>query len=515
MSHKRGHLLARLVGFVSIFLSVVVTSQTVSYAQQPVSPTDAEAARNKCDELASHPGDPDRYLAGVPDEQLAPGPAREACEQAVRLNPDVARLWFQLGRTYWSVGRDTEAFKAFNEAARRGHAAAKKYLGDAYFVGRGLPSGQIQDAQRALVLYRQAAEGRFRDALVAIREVEAKIRDDAAAVAKAQAEADANRFNPQIFQNSKIMSALYYANVDRRALLTNIYVARYIEGLFSEAQHKIIFLEGGATCQPLISGAAISNNTAVISRSLSDTTALGRSLGELLNNRGISSRVQEIIRASKEGHSDMLTLFNRYGCRSEVTKTIMNNINAVYGVGAMRSGASLPTPQPPAATPLSAAVSTPVAAPAERLAAGGPVPDQDLQAVRLAADRGDAVAQLNLGKMYEGGRGGLPPAPQEAARLYKLSAAQGYAEGQLHLAFIYERGSGVPKDLREAARLYRLAADQGNAAAQANLADAYERGDGLRKNLCEALRLRKLAAAQGNTYAQNALKRTSATRCKP
>jgi TPR repeat protein len=153
------------------------------------------------------------------------------------------------------------------------------------------------------------------------------------------------------------------------------------------------------------------------------------------------------------------------------------------------------------------------------LAADSPLPDPDVEAVRrykLAADRGDADAQLHLGMMYGSGRGGLARDPLEAARLFKLSADQGNALAQLQLAYIYENGDILPKDWREAARLYRLAADQGNADAQANLADFYERGDaGLRKNACEAMRLRKLAAAQGNAYAERNLKEAVATRCKP
>ena len=153
------------------------------------------------------------------------------------------------------------------------------------------------------------------------------------------------------------------------------------------------------------------------------------------------------------------------------------------------------------------------------LAAASPLPDPDVEAVRqykLAADRGDADAQLNLGRMYGTGRGGLAPDLREAARLYKLSADQGNAVAQLQLAYMYENGDVLPKDWPEAARLYRLAADQGNPEAQANLADFYERGDaGLRRNACEAMRLRKLAAAQGNAYAAKNLKEASATRCKP
>src|SRR5476649_2897464 len=59
-----------------------------------------ETALEQCDALAAHPDDPDRYLRGVPDDQLAPGPAIEACAAAVKLNPDLGRAWFQLGRVY-------------------------------------------------------------------------------------------------------------------------------------------------------------------------------------------------------------------------------------------------------------------------------------------------------------------------------------------------------------------------------------------------------------------------------
>jgi hypothetical protein len=179
------------------------------------------------------------------------------------------------------------------------------------------------------------------------------------------------------------------------------------------------------------------------------------------------------------------------------------------------------TTAPTRSTAEAARPSTPVTQAEPRpgpLAAVSPEPDPDVEAVRqykLAADRGDAEAQLNLGKMYEAGRGGLLSDPREAARLYKLSADQGYAAGQLQLAYMYENGDVLPKDWPEAARLYRLAADQGNPEAQANLADFYERGDaGLRRNACEAMRLRKLAAAQGNAYAAKNLKEASTPRCK-
>ena len=96
---------------------------------------------------------------------------------------------------------------------------------------------------------------------------------------------------------------------------------------------------------------------------------------------------------------------------------------------------------------------------------GRGVPKDDREAARLyglAADQGNALAQVSLGVFYENGRGGLPSDDREAARLYKLAADQGNATGQTYLGVFYETGrGGVPKEDREAARLYKLAADQG------------------------------------------------------
>ncbi len=137
----------------------------------------------------------------------------------------------------------------------------------------------------------------------------------------------------------------------------------------------------------------------------------------------------------------------------------------------------------------------------------GGLPKDDREAARLyklAADQGDAGGRANLGVFYRGGRGGLPKDDGEAARLFKLAADQGDAGGRANLGFFYESGrGGLPKDDGEAARLYRLAADQGNAWGQNNLGVYYEKGlGGLPKDDREAARLYRLAADQGNAPAQ-------------
>jgi TPR repeat protein len=91
-------------------------------------------------------------------------------------------------------------------------------------------------------------------------------------------------------------------------------------------------------------------------------------------------------------------------------------------------------------------------------------------AYKLAADQGNALAQVSLGVFYETGRGGLPRDDREAARLYKLAADQGNAGAQAYLGIFYEQcRGGLPEDNREAARLFKLAADQGNVCARAGL----------------------------------------------
>ena len=84
--------------------------------------------------------------------------------------------------------------------------------------------------------------------------------------------------------------------------------------------------------------------------------------------------------------------------------------------------------------------------------------------LQLAADRGDAVGQFNLGWMYEHGTG-VPQDAVQAVRLYRLAAEQGHATAQFSLGWMCAKGVGVPKDDAEAARLFQqLTAEQRHAA---------------------------------------------------
>ncbi|WP_457646507.1 tetratricopeptide repeat protein [Profundibacter sp.] len=120
---------------------------------------------------------------------------------------------------------------------------------------------------------------------------------------------------------------------------------------------------------------------------------------------------------------------------------------------------------------------------------------------RPLAEQGHAVAQYNLGVMYDNGEGVSKDAV-EAVRWYRLAAKQGYSFAQYNLGLMYANGDGVSKDAVEAVRWFRLAAEQGVASAQFNLGVMYNTGDRVSKDAVEAVRWFRLAAAQGHTRAQ-------------
>jgi len=80
------------------------------------------------------------------------------------------------------------------------------------------------------------------------------------------------------------------------------------------------------------------------------------------------------------------------------------------------------------------------------------------------------MAQACIGDWYHLGRG-LPKYDKAAVRWCCLAAEQGQAVAQVNLGQCYAAGVGVPRDDSEAARFFRLAAEQGLALAQLRLGE--------------------------------------------
>ena len=118
---------------------------------------------------------------------------------------------------------------------------------------------------------------------------------------------------------------------------------------------------------------------------------------------------------------------------------------------------------------------------------------QALAALRLAAEEGDADAQVSLGRLYAGGEG-VPQDFAEVVRLYRLAAEQGRTSVQRDLGDMYYNGRGVPVDYAGAAQWYRLAAERNDTVAQFNLALMYIDGLGVPRDLVQAHMWFNLAA---------------------
>ncbi len=74
---------------------------------------------------------------------------------------------------------------------------------------------------------------------------------------------------------------------------------------------------------------------------------------------------------------------------------------------------------------------------------------------------------------------GMEQDQKQAAYWYELAAAKGHAEAQYNLGRLYATGKGVPHDEEQALRWVRAAASQGYAPAQARFGIRYAEGNGI------------------------------------
>ncbi len=121
-----------------------------------------------------------------------------------------------------------------------------------------------------------------------------------------------------------------------------------------------------------------------------------------------------------------------------------------------------------------------------------------------AAERGNAVAQNELGRQYQLGQG-VPKDLAKAAELFHKAADQGHPVAQVNLGVAYEEGAGVTKDVAQAVQWYTKSAEQNNSQAETRLGFMYEGGTGVTKDNAQAAKLYRQAADQGNARAQTRL----------
>lgn len=112
-----------------------------------------------------------------------------------------------------------------------------------------------------------------------------------------------------------------------------------------------------------------------------------------------------------------------------------------------------------------------------------------------AAERGDAEAQIAVGKFCSGRRN----SDEEAFKWYRKAAEQGHPEAQYELGLWYDGlgGSGVEEDEAEAVKWYRKAAEQGHDLARNALSVCYEKGTGVAKDPDEAKKWKEMYLQSG------------------
>ena len=103
---------------------------------------------------------------------------------------------------------------------------------------------------------------------------------------------------------------------------------------------------------------------------------------------------------------------------------------------------------------------------------------------------------------YKEGVKGFDKNLPEAVKYIRMAAERGYAKAQNQLGYMYEKGEGVPQDTKKSFDLTMQAAVKGLAAAQSNIGIKYYNGRGVDKDVNQSFIWYKKSADQGLPQAQ-------------
>lgn len=117
---------------------------------------------------------------------------------------------------------------------------------------------------------------------------------------------------------------------------------------------------------------------------------------------------------------------------------------------------------------------------------------KEFNELKLKAEKGDAVAQNDIGKWYLSADW-IIKYDIDAVKWFRKAAEQGNAEAQFNLGVCYQDGRGVLKDYTEAFQWYFKASRHGLDLAHHNLGVCYADGLGVNKDPVEAYAYYNLA----------------------
>ena len=128
----------------------------------------------------------------------------------------------------------------------------------------------------------------------------------------------------------------------------------------------------------------------------------------------------------------------------------------------------------------------------------------DPEALRTLAAQGDTDAAVNLGLIFENGRG-VNQNYGEARKWYAQAASGGNPRGQIYVGLMYKNGLGIDKDYTEAFVWFRRAAAQGNSDGQVLLGGMFQNGLGINQDYTQAVMQYRKASDAGNPDGQDHL----------
>ena len=141
----------------------------------------------------------------------------------------------------------------------------------------------------------------------------------------------------------------------------------------------------------------------------------------------------------------------------------------------------------------------------------GNLSDQDMHLAlnwyEAAANQGDWIAQLSLGRIYFLGRGGVDRNTTKAQKWLQMAADSGDAAAAFYLGLLNDEGQDTPIDFTEAAKWYLRAAAAGNPLAQERLALILLTGKGVgtKRDTDSAYAWMLVSASFGNHNVDNQL----------
>ena len=112
--------------------------------------------------------------------------------------------------------------------------------------------------------------------------------------------------------------------------------------------------------------------------------------------------------------------------------------------------------------------------------------EEAIELLKSAAEKGHALAQVNLAMRYANGYG-VEKNQTQAVNWWEKAAAQECPEAQFRLAVCYDFANGVIQDLQKAVSLYQKAAEKSHPMAQYFLWLCYVEGKGVETNIDQAI----------------------------